>query len=50
MILFAVRRCIFHKRYYNKIIVLLYCETDCFFQRQKIFQRSFYQFFSKKMF
>ena len=50
MISFAVRRCTFHERRYNKAAVLLHYETDHFFQHRKIFQRFLYQFLQKKTF
>ena len=45
MISFIIRRCTSHERRYVKTVILLYCETDYFFQRRKIFRRFFHQFF-----
>ena len=50
MISFVVRRCTFYERRYDEIVVLLHCKADRFFQRRKIFQRSFHQFLQEKTF
>ena len=50
MILFIVRCCTRHERRYNKIIILLRCETDRSFQHRKISRCFLHRFFQKTTF